>query len=77
MYFCTRKGINNHVMNNLSATVKALRKEHGLTQEELSLKSGVGIRFVRDLEQGKSTLRLDKVNQLLDLFNYELQPVKR
>ena len=64
-------------MNNLSAVVKNLRKEHGLTQEELSLKSGVGLRFVRDLEQGKSTLRLDKVNQLLDLFNYEMQPVQR
>lgn len=38
----------------------------------LSLKSGVGLRFVRDLEQGKETLRLDKVNQLLDFFNYEM-----
>lgn len=45
-----------------------------MTQEELSIKSGVGLRFVRDLEQGKSTLRLDKVNQLLDLFNYEMAP---
>lgn len=59
-------------MNNLSTTVKILRKQYNLTQEELSLKSGVGLRFVRDLEQGKETLRLDKVNQLLDLFNYEM-----
>lgn len=59
-------------MNTLSKTVKALRKQHNLTQEDLSLKSGVGLRFVRELEQGKSTLRLDKVNQLLDLFNYEM-----
>ena len=58
-------------MNNLSITVKMLRKQYNLTQEELSLKSGVGLRFVRDLEQGKETLRLDKVNQLLDFFNYE------
>ena len=49
-----------------------LRKQYDLTQEELSLKSGVGLRFVRDLEQGKETLRLDKVNQLLDFFNYEM-----
>ena len=49
-----------------------LRKQYNLTQEELSLKSGVGLRFVRDLEQGKETLRLDKVNQLLDFFNYEM-----
>ena len=50
-------------MNNLSTTVKMLRKQYNLTQEELSLKSGVGLRFVRDL---------DKVNQLLDFFNYEM-----
>lgn len=59
-------------MNNLSVTVKMLRKQYNLMQEELSLKSGVGLRFVRDLEQGKETLRLDKVNQLLDFFNYEM-----
>lgn len=59
-------------MNNLSFTVKMLRKQYNLTQEELSLKSGVGLRFVRDLEQGKKALRLDKVNQLLEFFNYEM-----
>jgi len=59
-------------MKNLSTTVKMLRKQYNLTQEELSLKSGVGLRFVRDLEQRKETLRLDKVNQLLDFFNYEM-----
>ena len=52
-------------MNNLSTTVKMLRKQYNLTQEELSLKSGVGWRFVRDLEH-------DKVNQLLAFFNYEM-----
>ena len=56
----------------LSIVVKALRKEYDLTQEELAMKSGVGLCFVRNLEQGKQTLRMDKVNQLLDLFNYEL-----
>ena len=61
-------------MNMLSATVKSLRKQFNMTQEDLSVKSGVGLRFVRDLEQGKSTLRLDKVNQLLDFFNYEMVP---
>lgn len=60
------------VMNNLSPIVKSLRKQYNITQEELSLKSGVGLRFVRDLEQGKESLRLDKVNQLLNFFNYEV-----
>lgn len=64
-------------MNNLSITVKMLRKRYNLTQEELSLKSGVGLRFVRDLEQGKETLRLDKVNQLLDFFNYEMVAISK
>ena len=58
--------------NRLSLQVKALRKQYGLTQEELSYKSGVGLRFVRDLEQGKNTLRMDKVNTVLAMFGKEL-----
>ena len=61
----------------LSTVVKTLRKEYGLTQEDLAMKSGVGLCFVRNLEQGKSSLRMDKVNQLLDLFNYELVATKK
>lgn len=61
----------------LSQTVKDLRKELGMTQEELAMKSGVGLNFVRNLEQGKPTLRMDKVNQLLDLFNYTLVAAPR
>ena len=60
----------------LSATLKTLRKEYGLTQEALALKSGVGLNFVRQLEQGKPTLRMDKVNQVLGMFGYELAPVR-
>lgn len=56
----------------LSKYVKAMRKEHNLTQVELSEKSGVGLRFIRELEQGKQTLRLDKVNQVLNLFGSEI-----
>lgn len=61
--------------NNLSAVIKAKRKELGLTQEELAGKAGVGLRFVREMEQGKHTLRMDKVNQVLFLFGFELGPV--
>ena len=61
----------------LSATLKRLRKEHGLTQEDLAMKSGVGLNFVRQLEQGKPTLRMDKVNQVLTMFGYELAPVRK
>ena len=59
----------------LSTTIKQLRKEYHLTQEELAYKSGVGLRFVRNLEQGKPTVRMDKVNQVLELFNLQLGPV--
>ncbi len=54
--------------SSLSEYVKSMRKEHGLTQVELSEKSGVGLRFVRELEYGKEPLRLDKVKQVLNLF---------
>lgn len=59
----------------LSDYVKQMRRQYGLTQFDLSEKAGVGLRFVRELEQGKSTLRLDKVNQVLALFGMELGPV--
>ena len=56
----------------LSKYVKAMRKRYNLTQVELSEKSRVGLRLVRELEQGKQTLRLDKVNQILNLFGSEV-----
>lgn len=63
--------------SRLSQQVKALRKQYGLTQEDLSYKSGVGLRFVRDLEQGKKTLRMDKTNVILALFGKELGVVEQ
>ena len=61
--------------NNLSEFVKEMRKQFSLTQMDLAEKSGVGLRFVRELEQGKSTLRLDKVNQVLALFGKQVGAV--
>jgi y4mF family transcriptional regulator len=61
---------------HLSQHIKTKRKENHLTQPELALKAGVGLRFVRDLEQGKQTLRLDKVNDVLRLFGEKLGPIK-
>jgi y4mF family transcriptional regulator len=60
---------------NLATFVKDKRKWVKLTQPELAEKAGVGLRFIRDLEQGKETLRLDKVNQVLQLFGYEVGAV--
>jgi y4mF family transcriptional regulator len=59
----------------LSNFLKGKRKQLDLTQPMLAEKAGVGLRFIRDLEQGKSTLRIDKVNQVLKLFGYELGPI--
>jgi y4mF family transcriptional regulator len=56
--------------------IKAKRKQLNLTQSELAEKAGVGLRFIREFEQGKTTLRMDKVNQVLKLFGSELGPVK-
>lgn len=64
-------------MNNLSSFLKYYRKKAGLTQEELSIKAGVGIRFIRELEQGKKTVQLDKVDQVFKLFGFELIPGKQ
>ena len=61
--------------NNLSKYIKEMRKQCNLTQVDLADKSGVGLRFVREMEQGKQTLRLDKVNQVLALFGKEMGPV--
>mgnify|MGYP000607389539 CR=1 FL=1 len=58
----------------LSKFVKDKRKQVHITQVELSEKAGVGLNFVRDLEQGKKTLRMDKVNDVLRLFGHELGP---
>lgn len=57
--------------------IKNKRKNLGLTQIDLAGKVGVGLRFVRDLEQGKATLRLDKVNQVLDLFSSEVGVIRK
>lgn len=57
---------------HLASEITQLRKAAGLTQVELAARAGVGLRFVRELEQGKPTVRLDKVTQVLDLLGHEL-----
>lgn len=60
----------------LAEQIKAMRKRAGITQRELAERAGVGLRFIRELEQGKKTVRTDKVNQVLKLFGYHLEAVK-
>ncbi len=62
---------------NLITFIKNQRKLNKMSQQDIAEKAGVGIHFIRDLEQGKSTLRMDKVNQVLSLFGKELGPVDK
>ncbi len=59
-------------MKVISEFIKQNRKALGLTQEEFAMRAGLGLRFVRELEQGKKTLRLDKVNQALAVFGAQV-----
>jgi y4mF family transcriptional regulator len=62
-------------MSTIATFVKTKRKALKLTQQELAQKAGVGYRFVRELEGGKATLQLEKVNQVLNLFGHEVGPI--
>lgn len=61
----------------IAKTVKEKRKEIGLTQEDLALRCGVGLRFIRDLEQGKETIRLDKLNTVLHYFGLQVGAIPK
>ena len=67
---------NSITMNQIATFIKQKRKEAGLTQEEFAIRSGLGLRFVRELEQGKETVRMDKVNQALAMFGAVAIPGK-
>ena len=64
-------------MNKIARFVKENRKKAGLTQEEFAIRPGLGLRFVRELEQGKETLRMDKVNVALAMFDMETVPGRK
>lgn len=65
------------IMNRIGNYIKEERKKAELTQEEFAMRAGLGLRFVRELEQGKETVRLDKVNQALAMFGKEAVPGER
>lgn len=69
--------VYNVGMNKIAEFIKQKRKEVGLTQEDFAIRSGLGLRFVRELEQGKETVRMDKVNQALAMFDMEAVPGRK
>lgn len=64
-------------MNKIAEFVKTQRKAAGLAQEQFAMRSGLGLRFVRELEQGKTTVRMDKVNVALAMFGMEAVPGRK
>ena len=64
-------------MNPIAKFIKENRKAAGLTQEEVAIRSGLGLRFVRELEQGKETVRMDKVNTALAMFDMQAVPGRK
>ena len=62
--------------NTIARYVKQKRKENGLTQQACAMYAGVGLAFLRALEQGKTTLKIENVNKVLILFGAELGPVE-
>lgn len=60
-------------MSHIATQVKDLRKKNGLTQIEFAGRAGVGLRFLRELEQGKMTVRMDKLTKVLDFLGYHLE----
>lgn len=57
----------------LGDAIRQARKQLGLTQSQLALASGVGVRFIVDLEAGKPTLRLENILRVLNALGGELQ----
>jgi y4mF family transcriptional regulator len=64
-------------VTEFARVLKLERQRNNLTQEALALRAGVGLRLIREIEQGKTTLRLDSLNKVLGLFGYEVAPVRR
>lgn len=60
-------------MAEIILQIKDSRKSIGLTQVEFARRVGVGLRFLRELEQGKPTVRMDKLVQVLDFLGYHLE----
>ena len=64
-------------MNKIATFIKENRRATGMTQEEFAMRSGLGLRFVRELEQGKQTVRMDKVNTALGMFDMQAVPGRK
>ena len=63
-------------MKELGDKIQNLRKESGLGQVEFAKRAGVGLRFLRELEQGKTTVRLDKVEKVLSFLGCHLEIIR-
>lgn len=62
-------------IKSIGLSIKEERKAQGLTQTELANLSGVSINFVSQLEQGKSTVQMDRVLMVLETLGLGLRVV--
>jgi y4mF family transcriptional regulator len=65
--------MTSNKVKELGLLVRETRKAQGLTQEQLAATAGVGVRFVRELEQGKESCHLGKVLIVLAMLGIELK----
>ena len=65
--------ITIHSPEQLGQALRTARKQLGLTQPQLALAAGVGVRLIVELEAGKPTLQLEKVLQVIDALGGEIQ----
>ncbi len=63
------------IMKTLATFVRERRKGANLTQQEFAERAGVALTVIRKIEQGKTNLNMDSVNQVLRMFGHELGPV--
>ncbi len=77
IYSAERDNKRTTAMNKIAEFIKTNRKAAGLTQKDFAMRSGLGLRFIRDLEQGKETVRMDKVNEALAMFGMEAVPGRK
>ena len=62
----------NRNIEKLGALIKLARKQQGLTQEQLAVTTGVGIRFIRELEQGKASCHIGKALAVVSMLGMDV-----
>lgn len=60
-----------HSTKDIGHIIRQTRKQLGITQSDLALTAGTGIRFIIELEKGKSTCQIGKILQVLQVLGIQ------